>query len=77
MKHSSSLQPLYFISTLGTALCLTVMGIYCYFSSMDIDMSAFSLVPIVALSGGLFIANFAIITLPFSLMTELLPIKVR
>lgn len=64
------------ISSAGTSLFLFVIATYTYLNKSDYDLSKFSWVPVVSLSLVIFLASLGIISLPFIIITELLPAKV-
>lgn len=64
-------------SLFGTCLGLLSFGGYSHLSSMGMDLSAISWVPLVSFSFTIFIANFGVLTLPFLVISELVPQKVR
>lgn len=64
------------ISCTGASLFFFVLATYSYLKKTGIDVSEFEWIPIMSLSLVIFIASLGIISLPFVIMTELLPNKV-
>lgn len=65
------------ISTAGSALFLTVTGIYCYMGAHDFDVSSLNLLPIISLSAYIFLSSIGINPLPYIIAAEVLPQRVR
>ncbi|GAB0091269.1 hypothetical protein DMENIID0001_060880 [Sergentomyia squamirostris] len=61
---------------IGTGFFLTVIGIYFLLNHLQYDLSAVSWLPIISLSGTLFLAA-AVLNVPVYVLSELLPIKIR
>lgn len=64
------------VSCMGASLFFFVLATYLYLKESSIDVSGFEWIPIMSLSLVIFIASLGIISLPFVIMTELLPNKV-
>lgn len=65
------------VSCLGTALFFFILAAYCFLrKKTDVDLTGYEWVPVLSLSLVIFIASLGIISLPFVIMTELLPNKV-
>lgn len=64
------------ISSAGTSIFLCVIATYSYLSQTSVDMSRFAYVPVISLSLVVFLASLGIISLPFIIITELMPNKV-
>lgn len=71
------LQFLYVVSTIGTALGLAALGAYTMLKTLGYNVESFSWVPIVSFSFVIFIASFAILTLPFLVISEVMPEKLK
>ncbi|GAB0091272.1 TRET1 [Sergentomyia squamirostris] len=68
---------LLFASSLGTGICLTVLGVHFFLKDHGIDMSAHGWLPLVSFSGAIFIGSWGLLVIPFFVMAEILPTKVR
>lgn len=68
---------LYMVSTIGAGIGLSVLSVYINLSSRGYDCSDFSWVPIGSFSLTIFCAQLAILSLPFLVIAELLPPKIR
>ncbi|KAL5275947.1 hypothetical protein ACFFRR_001648 [Megaselia abdita] len=68
---------LYLVSTVGSAIGLSVLGIYINLSSKGYDCSDFEWVPVLSFSLTIFFAQLAILSLPFLIIAEILPSKIR
>lgn len=64
------------ISSAGTAIFLFVLATYSYLNKSGLDLSQLAWIPIMSLSLVIFLASLGIISLPFIMITELLPNKV-
>lgn len=64
-------------SALTSSISLFIVGLYLYMKHIGFDVSAFSWIPIVFLSATIFNTAWGILTLPYMVMTELLPTKIR
>ena len=65
------------ISAVGICLSQVTMASHSYLKVLDYDTSGFDWVPIVAFSFMLFIASWGLLTLPFLVIAELMPPKIR
>lgn len=63
-------------SLFGTALGLFSFAIYSHLKESEYDVSGFSWIPLASFSFTIFIANWGILTLPFLVLAEIVPIKV-
>lgn len=70
-----SLQILFTISAIGTALGLGSLGVYMLLKSFSYDVDQFNWIPLASFSFGIFIASVAILNLPFLLIAEIMPEK--
>lgn len=68
---------LYLVSTVGSAIGLSILGIYINLSVKGYDCSDFQWVPILSFSLTIFFAQLAILSLPFMVIAEILPPKIR
>lgn len=64
------------ISTGGAAIGLSVMGVYCYLSKHNVDVSQYNWIPIIALPFVIYISSIGIIPVPYIIISEVLPQKV-
>lgn len=65
------------MSTIGTGLGLTSLGMYMMFKTWNYNVDAFNWVPVASVSFTIFIASFAILTLPFLLIAEIMPENIK
>lgn len=70
-------QILMTISTAGTSFFLFTLATYSYLNEKGFVMEQLSWIPIVSLSLSIFVASLGIIPLPYVIITELMPTKVR
>lgn len=68
---------LFAVSSIGTALGLITLGVYMMLKSWNFDIDDYSWVPICSFSFVIFIASWAVLTLPFLLISEVLPMKLK
>lgn len=68
---------LFACSTIGTAMGLCTLGVYMMLKSWKIDVEDYNWIPICSFSFVIFIASWAILTLPFLVIGELLPMKLK
>lgn len=64
---------LFITSTLGTAFGLTVLGIYMMFKTWKYDVESYNWIALASFSFVIFIASWAILTLPFLIISEVMP----
>ncbi|XP_004530296.1 facilitated trehalose transporter Tret1 [Ceratitis capitata] len=65
------------ISTLGIALGHIIFGTYTYLDVLGYDVNAFSWVPVVSFSFTIFIASWGLMGLPYLVIAEIIPPKLR
>lgn len=65
------------VSTIGTALGLITLGTYMMLKSWHYDVDAFSWIPVASFSFVIFIASWAVLTLPFLVISEVMPENVK
>lgn len=65
------------ISAVGCCLSQLSMATHIYLKTSGYDTSAFDWVPVAAFSFMLFIASLGLLTLPFLVIFEILPVKIR
>lgn len=68
-----SFQFLFAASTIGTALGLITLGTYMLLKSWEYEVEAFNFVPLIGFSLAIFMASWAILTLPFLVISEVMP----
>lgn len=68
---------LFTISSGGTAIGLSCLGSYTYLKTLGFAMDGWSWIPIVSFSFCIFIASWGVLTLPFLVIAELTPEKIR
>lgn len=65
------------ISGVGVVVSQLAMGAHTYLKSSGYDTSGFDWLPVAAFSFMLFIASLGLLTLPFLVIFEILPVKIR
>lgn len=65
------------VSSVGTALGLITLAVYMMLKSWSYDIEAYSWILLVSFSFVLFVASLAVLTLPFIIITELMPEKLK
>lgn len=65
------------ISAVGICLSQVIMGGHGYLKTFGYDTSGFDWVPVAAFSFMLFIASWGLLTLPFLVIAEIMPPKIR
>jgi hypothetical protein len=65
------------MSALGTSLGLFIVALYNYLKVLNYSVDEFNWIPLVSLSFVIFVSNCGILALPFIVITEILPEKVR
>lgn len=71
------LQFLFIVSTIGTASGLMTLGVYMMLKSWHYKVELFNWIPIASFSFVIFIASWAILTLPFLVISEVMPEKLK
>lgn len=71
--HFFLLQILYIASTFGSAVGLISLGVYMMLKSWGVDVEPFNWIPVVSFSFLVFIAAWAILSLPFVVVSETMP----
>lgn len=64
------------VSSFGTGVGLTVMGLFTYLVKTGYDLSDFGWIPLTSLSFVILIASTGLLTVPFVVLAEILPQKV-
>lgn len=70
-------RSLHIISSAGCSVSLLVTGVYVYLVRSGVHMSAYSWLPVASLSFFIFICAIGVVPVPFVVMTEVMPAKVR
>lgn len=71
-------KPLMIISVIGTGIALLIDGVYFYLkNSMNIDLSRFSLIPVIALIICVIMFSLGLQTMPLLLLGEIFPTNVK
>lgn len=70
------LQFLFTLSSIGSGISLTVLGLYTYLNSLGYQVSPYSWVAIVSFAAMLFLASCGMMPLPYIIMAETMPEKV-
>lgn len=65
------------ISSIGTAFGLITLGFYMMLKSWGVDIETFNWIPITSFSFVILIASFALLTLPFLVISEVMPEKIK
>ncbi|XP_031619027.1 facilitated trehalose transporter Tret1-like [Contarinia nasturtii] len=68
---------LFAISSVGTALGLIVLGIYVMLKSWNYQVETLNWIPMVSFSFVVFIASLGLMTLPFVVISEIMPEKIK
>lgn len=64
-------------SAFGNCLGLAILGIYCLFERIGGDVSNWRIIPLFGFCFMVFSANIGILTMPFLIMSEILPQKIK
>lgn len=70
-------KTLLIFSTAGAFVGLMLLGTFSYLSTIGVDLTDFNWVPLLSFSMFIFISCFGILPLPFIILAEILPQKVR
>lgn len=65
------------VSTVGSAFGFLVLGTYVLLKSKHFDVDAFNWIPLTSFSFVLFIASLGVLNLPFVVISEVMPEKVK
>lgn len=65
------------ISTIGSAVALVVTGIYTYLRQTGHDVTSFNWLPVISISFYIYISAIGIIPVPYVLVNEIFPRKVK
>lgn len=65
------------ISAVGIALGQVIMGVYMLLKAKDVDVTAFSWLPLASFAFVLFLSQFGILSLPFVVLAEIMPQKIK
>ncbi|XP_031622894.1 facilitated trehalose transporter Tret1-like isoform X2 [Contarinia nasturtii] len=68
---------LFAVSTIGIAFGLITLGVYMMLKTSGHEVETFSWIPIVSFSFVIFIASWAVLTLPFLVISEIMPEKLK
>lgn len=68
---------LYLISSIGIALGLITLGVYMLCKQWGLPVEMLSFIPIASFSFVIFIASWAVLSLPFLVISEILPQKLK
>ncbi|XP_031629245.1 facilitated trehalose transporter Tret1-like [Contarinia nasturtii] len=68
---------LYVVSTVGITLGLTTFGIFMMLKTNGYDVEIFNWIPIASFSFVIFIASWAVLSLPFLVIAEIMPEKLK
>lgn len=60
----------------GTSVGLAILGSYIYLDKIGVDVTDFKWIPLVSFSFVIFIASWGVLTLPFLVLSEIMPEKV-
>lgn len=64
-------------SSVGTGTGMFLMATYSYLNHLDVDLSAVGWIPVASLSLAVFSASLGLMPLPFVMLAEVLPMKIR
>lgn len=70
-------KALLLISTIGIALGHIIFGVYTYLNVLGYDVGGFAWVPVVSFSFTIFIASLGLMGLPYLVIAEIIPPKLR
>lgn len=70
-------KPLYIVSTVGSVIGLSVLGVYVMLKMWHYHVESFSWIPVVGLSATVFVQALAISTLSMTVVAEILPDSLR
>lgn len=76
-KKNIFFQFLFIVSSVGIAIGLISLGLYMMLKTSGFDVEAFNWIPIVSFSFVIFIASWAVLTLPFLVISEIMPEKLK
>lgn len=65
------------VSATGIALGQTVLGLYMMLKSWNVDVSAFTWIPLGSFSFVLFLSQVGVLSLPFVVLAEIMPQKIK
>ncbi|XP_070495771.1 facilitated trehalose transporter Tret1-like [Chironomus tepperi] len=65
------------ISSFGIAIGFSSLGMYLYLQTIGMKFEGYSFIPLVAFSSAIFLGNLGVITLPFMILNEISPPKIR
>lgn len=70
-------KTLLLISTTGAAISQAITGTYIYLGKSGYDVSAFNLLPVMSISFFIFINAIGILSVPYVILAEVMPQKVK
>ncbi|KAG5682757.1 hypothetical protein PVAND_012090 [Polypedilum vanderplanki] len=65
------------VSSFGMMTGLGVLATYSLFKSQGVDLSNYNIVPLLSFSFMIFVGNLGVLTLPFMIVNEIAPAKIR
>lgn len=66
------------ISASGISIGLSILGVYCYLDTIPrIDLAGYNVVPLASFSFVIFVANLGVLSLPFLIITEIMPSHIK
>ncbi|KAL7028651.1 hypothetical protein ACKWTF_005938 [Chironomus riparius] len=65
------------ISAFGIGIGFSSLGYYLYLQSSGVNLEGYSFIPLVAFSFAIFLGNLGVLTLPFMILNEISPPKIR
>lgn len=77
MSFSFPFQLLIVFSAIAMALGLTCLGVYMMLKSWNIDVSAFSSIPLISFTFVVFVSQLGVLSLPFIVLAEIMPEKIK
>lgn len=77
MNKYFSFQFLYTVSTIGTAFGLTILGWFMMLKSWDYDVESYNWISITSFSLAVFSTTLGIISLPFVIISEIMPEQLK
>uniref|UniRef100_A0A336KQ34 CSON014045 protein n=1 Tax=Culicoides sonorensis TaxID=179676 RepID=A0A336KQ34_CULSO len=66
------------VSASGISMGLSVLGVYCYLDSIPgQNLWKWNFIPLLSFSFVIFVANLGVLSLPFLILTEIMPVKIK
>lgn len=72
-----SIQVLFSMSCVGTGLSYIVLATYIYLTNCDLDLAHLQWIPVLSFASILFIASIGVLPIPYVILGEILPNKIK